>query len=136
MLDWRYEEALPLCEEALAMARPSCPRAGPGTVLAYLGRATRASPSCAAGWSSPTATAGAAAAYIALTDVLLMLGRRASRPAWRPRRTTRCGAPGSTTPRWSPTGSRRWSRPGSGTRPTASAPPPSVRSPPTTRTCD
>ena len=82
---WRYDESLPVCEEALALARAvgAEPRAEVhaldvlGIDLAYLGRAGEAVAQLgvlrACGANAPTRRARRT--YIALTDVLTMLGR-------------------------------------------------------------
>jgi DNA-binding CsgD family transcriptional regulator len=82
---WRYEESLPICEEALALARAVGAHGAElralatlGTSLAYVGRgdeglaALRLALQVAEQRTDP---AGLERAYIELTDALMMLGR-------------------------------------------------------------
>ena len=131
MLAWRHEESLPICEQALALARAVGAHAGRAPGARRCSAAT--SPTSAAatrgsrssGWPCGSPRRAAipglwSARTSALTDVLTMLGR--------PRESARLAAAALEVVRRygvdaqharSPTGSRPCSRSASGTRPTA-----------------
>jgi DNA-binding CsgD family transcriptional regulator/tetratricopeptide (TPR) repeat protein len=84
MVDWRYDEAVPACEQALAVARAVGAREAEvlalralGSGLAYLGRGDEglAQLWLALRLAEERADPNAHHAYISLTDVLTMLGR-------------------------------------------------------------